>query len=193
VSCPSARRRAIPLGGQAKWLITLTQGNQMASEEIFDWLSFINGVYARANTDGKHKSHPVFHPSASLQEIKKCEKRLAVVFPSELKSLLLQTNGISESLNTAKGEINSGYFVLSVERILETNQSQRAQDYIMPLDCLLFFAEDGIGDYFGFAVAKSKVLDSRIYFWDHEDDSRRSIAPTLKYFIENWLLGKIKV
>ncbi len=165
----------------------------MASEETIDWLSFVKDIYTRANTDGKHKSHPVFHPSASLQDIKKCEKRLGVIFPSELKCLLHQTNGISESLNTVKGEINSGYFVLSIERLLETNQSLRAQDYNMPLNCLLFFAEDGIGDYFGFAIAKGKVLNSRIYFWDHEDDSRQSIAPTLKYFIENWLLGKIKV
>ena len=63
----------------------------------------------------------------------------------------------------------------------------------MPLDSLLFFADDGIGDYFGFAVVQGKVPHSRIYFWNHEDDSRSVIAPSLEYFIANSLLGKIKV
>lgn len=165
----------------------------MASENMIDWLNFIRDVYARATAAGQCKSRPVFHPPADPRNIKKCEKRLGVVFPSELRSLLLKTDGVSELLTTVKGEIESGYFVFSVERILETNRFELTQDFNMPLDCLLFFAGDGMGDYFGFAVVKGKVLHSRIYFWDHEDDSRRSIAPTLKHFIENWRLGKIKV
>lgn len=167
----------------------------MISEKKKDWIGFIRNVYELANTSGVSKSVPVFSPPASRQSIDECENRLGVIFPDELKSLLLQTNGVRQQLSTTRGENDSDYFLFSVERILEINMFERAQtgDYTMPLDCLLFFAEDGVGDYFGFAVVKGIVPHSRIYFWNHEDDSRLSISPSLAYFIENWRNGKIKV
>ena len=167
----------------------------MTKEKKRDWVAFIQNIYEIANTSGVSKSIPVFSPPASRQAIEECENRLGVIFPKELRNLLLQTNGIRERLSTLKGENETGCFLFSVERILEINLFQRTQtdDYTMPLDCLLFFAEDGIGDYFGFAVVKGQVPHSRIYFWNHEDDSRLSISPSLAYFIENWRIGKIKV
>jgi len=167
----------------------------MALDKKKDWVNFIRNIYSLAITSGSKKAMPVFHSPASHEQIRECEKHLGVIFPEEFKQLLLQTNGVSEKVSTVKGEIDSGYFLLSVERILENNTFLRTQndDFNMPLDCLLFFAEDGIGDYFGFPVIKGVVPHSRIYFWDHEDDSRQSIAPSLEYFIENWLTGKIKV
>jgi hypothetical protein len=167
----------------------------MAQEKLFNWVNFIRDVYSQGVASGSTKNSPVFHPPASRQDIDVCQRNLGAIFPGELKQLLLQTNGVSEQLTTQEGEINSGFFLFSAKHILETNIFQRTHtgDYTMPLDCILFFAEDGIGDYFGFAVIKGKVPHSRIYFWDHEDDSRRSIAPSLHYFIENWKLGKIKV
>ena len=165
----------------------------MTVEEQTDWIAFIRDVYKHATSIGKHERRPVFHSPAELRAIIKCEKRLNVTFPTPLKNLLLQTNGVSELLTTTNKEIDTGYFLYSIEGILEINSSLRSQDFNMPLDCLLFFAGDGMGDYFGFAVVKGKVPHSRIYFWDHEDDSRQSIAPSLGYFIENWKLGKIRV
>lgn len=167
----------------------------MVQEKKNDWISYIQDVYAQVATAGLSDVIPVFDSPASLQLIKECEKRLGVIFPNELRSLLLQTNGVRQRDPNVKGKIDSGYFLFSVERIMEINMFQRTQtgDYTMPLDCLLFFAEDGIGDYFGFPVVKGRVPHSRIYFWNHEDDSRLSIAPSLEYFIKNWRLGKIKV
>ena len=163
----------------------------MAPDKNKDWKKHIQDIY---ETKGLLKVIPVFHPPASRQVVDECAERLGVVFPDALKSLLFQTNGVSELVPTMAGEVDSGYFLFSVERILEINTFQRTKiDYTMPLDCLLFFAGDGFGDYFGFAVVNGQVPHSRIYFWNHEDDSRQSIAPSLEYFIENWLLGKIKV
>ena len=144
---------------------------------------------------GLTKSIPVFYPPAPREAIDECSEHLGVVFPAELESLLFQTNGVSERVSTAAGEVDLGYFLFPVENILEINTSLRTQtaNYTMPLDSLLFFADDGMGDYFGFAVVGGIVPHSRIYFWNHEDDSRSSIAPSLEYFVENWLLGKIKV
>jgi hypothetical protein len=165
----------------------------MAGEKGMDWISFIRDAYSRGVSSKSTKVSPIFHPPAPRQSIDECEKHLGVKFPEQLEQLLLQTNGVSEQVSTKNGNVNSGYFVLSVESILKTNLFLRANDFTMPLECLLFFADDGVGDYFGFAVTKNQVTHSRIYFWDHEDDSHRSIAPSLPYFKENWILGKIKV
>ena len=164
----------------------------MAPDRRKDWKEFIQALYEKK---GLSKVIPVFYPPASQQDVDDCSSRLGVAFPNNLESLLLQTNGVSERVPTTAGEIDSGYFLFSVERILEINTSVRTatSDYTMPLDCLLFFAEDGFGDYFCFAVVRGQVSNPRIYFWNHEDDSRLAIAPSLEYFIENWLLGKIKV
>ncbi len=159
-----------------------------------NWIELIREAYNHRVGLGP-KSTPVFHPPALSQEIDECERRLGVIFPAELRELLSQTDGVTERLSTVRGEIDVGSFLFSTEKMLEINTFQRTQtgDYTMPLDCLLFVAEDGIGDYFGFAVVKRRVPHSRIYFWNHEDDSRLSIAPSLSYFIENWLNGTIKV
>ena len=167
----------------------------MTQEKSFNWANFILDVYKQAAASCHTKSTPMFHPGASREDIDKCQKQLGVKFPTDLEQLLLQTNGVSERLATKRGEIDSGYFLLSVDNILETNIFLRTHsgDYTMPLDCLLFFVDDGIGDYFGFATIKGQVPHSRIYLWDHEDDSRLAIAPSLQYFIQNWKHGKIKV
>jgi hypothetical protein len=31
-----------------------------------------------------------------------------------------------------------------------------------------------------------------VYAWDHEDDARRCVAPSLKRYLEGWLTGKIQ-
>ena len=167
----------------------------MPAEIKRDWIDFIQHVYASAAKPGASSVIPIFGPPTSQQMIEECERRLGVVFPDELKDLLHQVNGVRDRIVTAGGEVDSGYFLLPIERILEVNTHERAQaeNYSMPLDSLLFFADDGIGDYFGFAVIKGQVPHSRIYFWDHEDDSRRSIAPSLGDFIENWCAGRIEV
>ncbi len=41
----------------------------------------------------------------------------------------------------------------------------------MPLDCLLFFGEEGNGDLFGFRILKGTV-NPQVYEWDHENDNR---------------------
>lgn len=167
----------------------------MAQEKKRDWINYIRDVYEQVAASGLSTTVPIFDSPATHQLIDDCEKRLGVNFPDELKNLLLQTNGVRERVPTVKDDTDPGYFLFSIERMLEINMFQRTQinDYTMPLDSLLFFAEDGIGDYFGFAVVKGRVPHSRIYFWNHEDDSRLSIAPSLEYFIKNWRLGKLKV
>ncbi len=56
---------------------------------------------------------------------------------------------------------------------------------------LLFFADAGNGDQFAYSVTGGAIRREDIYVWDHEDDSRRCVAPSLLRYLEWWLSGKI--
>ncbi len=63
----------------------------------------------------------------------------------------------------------------------------------MSFENLLFFADAGNGDMFAFGIIHGVIKRSDIFVWDHEDDSRRCIAPSLQWFIEQWLSSKLSI
>ncbi len=130
-----------------------------------------------------------FQSSATLDEIEKAESSLGILFPDELKSLLQESDGIA-------GSYGSG-LIWDVERIKKDNLNFRQfpdfKDLYMPFDHLLFFADAGNGDQFAFGILNRKIRNSDIFVWNHEDDSRTWVAPSLDVYLE-WLLnGKLKV
>jgi hypothetical protein len=130
-----------------------------------------------------------FHSSATLDEIEKVESSLGILFPDELKSLLQESDGIV-------GSYGSG-LIWDVERIKKDNLNFRQfpdfKDLYMPFDHLLFFADAGNGDQFAFGILNRKIRNPDIFVWNHEDDSRTWVAPSLDAYLEWWLNGKLKV
>ena len=64
----------------------------------------------------------------------------------------------------------------------------------MPLDHLLFIADAGNGDQFAFPIsADGTIHRPDVFVWSHEDDSRRMVAPSLKFYFEWWLSGQLKI
>jgi len=72
-------------------------------------------------------------------------------------------------------------------------RSEEYRDRYMPFDHLLFFSDAGNGDVFGYAIINGVIQTSRIYVWNHEDDSRSCVAPSLKYFIKGWITDEISI
>jgi hypothetical protein len=126
-------------------------------------------------------------PPASPAVLADVEAALNVALPAELRSLLEEMNGVRDRFST---------LILSAEDIQETNLAFRNNaDYselYMPFDCLLLFARSGTGDMFAYAVLAGVVRMPDIYVWNHEDDSRCWVAPSLDIFIEWWVTGKIR-
>jgi cell wall assembly regulator SMI1 len=137
----------------------------------------------------QHCTEPTFFDPADPEVLAMAETALSLTFPSQLRSCLLETNGIH-------GEYGLG-LVWSLDRIVHDNQEFRLEpsykDLYMPFDCLLFFADAGNGDQFAFAIQAGEIRRDDIFVWDHEDDSRRWIAPSLAEYLERWLSGKLKV
>lgn len=127
-------------------------------------------------------------PPASPAVLADVEAALNVALPAELRSLLEEMNGVRDRFST---------FILSAEDIQETNLAFRNDTHYpelyMPFDCLLFFAEAGNGDMFAYAVLAGVVRMPDIFVWNHEDDSRCWVAPSLGKFVAGWVTGKIRV
>jgi hypothetical protein len=118
------------------------------------------------------------NPPATEENILEVENKLKVNLPKSLKNLLLEFNGDS-------------YFVFSTNQIIENNISIREIKEYMPLDCLLFIAGNGCGDYLGYPITGNEINTSDIFMWDHESDNRVFKANGLKDAIEKYYNDEI--
>jgi hypothetical protein len=130
-----------------------------------------------------------FFPSLTWAELTSSEDRLGLRFPDELRSLLQESNGVH-------GQYGLG-LIWPIERIIADNLRFRTHpdfgDLYMPFDCLLFFADAGNGDQFAFPIQNGRTRRNDVFVWNHEDDSRTWVAPSLSKYLEWWLDGTIKL
>ncbi len=122
-----------------------------------------------------------FFPPASAAKIAEVEKVLGNHFPEDLKSLLLETNGVYHK---------PAFYTLvwSVEEIERENLAMRRYEVYkagdhMPFDSLLFFARLD-GNLFAFPIFADHTTDTRIFEWDPIGDSRVYVAQSLKHYLK---------
>ena len=143
------------------------------------WLELISKLEQDSN----------FHSPATLYDVVSVESELEISLPKELKDLLEESNGV-------EGVYGLG-LIWNTERIKRDNLAFRAsahfKDLYMPFDHLLFFADAGNGDQFAFAILNREIRNPDIFVWNHENDSREWIAPSLEKHLEWWLSGKLKI
>ncbi|KAK2762188.1 hypothetical protein FQN54_001197 [Arachnomyces sp. PD_36] len=117
-------------------------------------------------------------PPAEKNNIKSTETTLNHPLPADLSALLLETNGINDTVNYTT-------VIWDVERIKTDNQFLRTdssmQELYMPFESLLFFGDFGNGDLFGYARTGT---GNEIFVWDHENDSRVWVASGLEQYLE---------
>lgn len=130
-----------------------------------------------------------FFPPVARERFRKISDSLSIDLPDDLIELLAESNGVN-------GEHGLG-LIWSVERIIEDNLQFRSnaeyRDLYMPFDHLLFFADAGNGDQFAYSINAGKICRNDIYAWNHEDDSRTWVAPSLSKYLEWWLTGEINL
>lgn len=119
------------------------------------------------------------NPPATDIEINKLKKALGEI-PDDLLELLKEING-------------DNFVLLSVDEIIETNRRLRSLQEFMPLDCILFFAGNGNGDYYGYQIRKEGICSYNIFAWDHEYDNRTWFAGGMNEFIIKYCNGEIQL
>jgi hypothetical protein len=116
----------------------------------------------------KHNKYVKIQPPAAQEDIQLLKSKYGNI-PSELTDFLLELNGDNDCM-------------LSVARIIETNDFMRSSAFacFMPIENLLFFAGNGCGDYYGYAISGDGIESRRIFMWHHETDDRVYVANCLK-------------
>ena len=119
------------------------------------------------------------------QEIYFVERTLGVQFPESLRQLLQEANGGADG--------DAGWVLWDLTKVEKQNLGLRYIDTHMPVNHLLFFAENSSSDLFGFPIINKKVNTERVYVWRRDDDSRICIAVSLQEFLQRWLTGALTI
>ena len=84
-----------------------------------------------------------------------------------------------------------------LDRIINDNIEFRTtkafSELYMPFDNLLFFGDAGNGDQFAYPITAGRIRRPDVFAWNHEDDSRMWVAPSLGKYIEWVGNGKISL
>lgn len=143
------------------------------------WRNYIQSV-----TSGYQFKEP-----ATKSEIGQIKEKLQVDLPAELRELFNETNGVFDEYHCP--------LIWSIDQIVKDNLFFRNfadyKDIFMPFDHLLFFSDAGNGDLFGYRILNGSIQTEDIFVWDHESDSRKWIASSLKDFIEGWANDRLSV
>ena len=141
------------------------------------WQNYINAIVEDAQ----------FNEPATEIELRSIKKELNTELPKTLIELYREANGV-------KGQYFS--YIWSTEMVIKENLSvwdiEEFENYKKP-DDLLFFVDAGNGDLFGYLIINGKVESEDIYVWNHENGSKRVVAPSLKAFIKGWYSGEISI
>ena len=120
-----------------------------------------------------------FRAPATAHEVQEIETTFGVTLPADLRSLLLESNGVAAYY--------SAPLVWSAAEMIEQNRLFRRnpdfRDLYMSFDALLFFGAEGNGDQFAYRILDGQIREPWIYEWSHESDNREWFAHDLRdYF-----------
>jgi len=164
-----------------------------------NWRELITGVYvtraARPGIVGK----PKFYAAASAGRIADAEERLNARLPASLRSVLLETDGVTDVMAVDGGEwFDAMWLLWPVEQLVDRNLSYRAATEHGTRACdfrqLVVFADAGCdGILFAFPVTGDGVCVPRVVVWHPIRDELGDLAPSLEDFLRGWLTGTISV
>lgn len=121
-----------------------------------------------------------FREPAQAPELVAAETRLRRTLPSELRQLLLESNGVIGHTHVDT--------VWPLGQIVETNlhfwSDPTFGQLYMPFTPFLFFGDNGGGDQFAFVQTPERP---DIFVWEHESDSRRWVANNLQDYLSRAL------
>ena len=120
-----------------------------------------------------------FCPPAHHDEIARAKRDLGTLFPRDLQSFLQETNGA----DAVWGDLETAYpLVLPVEQIVDATKTLRQKDPDTFDAGILLIQDVGNGDLVGLDTWAGDNEYMMVY-WDHEDNSIREVADSLRTFL----------
>jgi hypothetical protein len=153
------------------WTLEQTQRYQYLTEQVAPLDSYVQVV--------KHCSQDCSFADPTMEStIAQAAQMLGQHFPPELQQLYQETNGIFADYAALVMSLSE-----LVRENLELRNSEEFAEIYMPFESMLFFGDAGNGDLFGYAIAKDGTLQTEIFGWNHENDSRIWVASNLKDYL----------
>jgi hypothetical protein len=150
------------------------------------WRAIVDAAYAR-----RERARPRYEPPVTHELVSEAEHRLGCALPEELKSLLLEANGIMELIDIHGTWIENMWLMWSVEELLERNRELRrvGSDGSFPSGALAF-ADAGV-DGILFAFDMEGNFD--VFAWHPIGAQRQEMAASLGDFLPRWIGGDLSV
>ena len=134
----------------------------------------------------KGNEYVKIQPPCPESETERVEKAFGYPLPKELRALLRELNG-------------DKWLLLSAEEIIDQIRLNKEmlsfyeEQGIEGVDRLLFFAGNGIGDYYCYRVGTDGVPDENaIYMWEHEEMRYdRKVAASMSELITRYYNDEI--
>lgn len=148
-----------------------------------EWLKLVSGVIE--SEQERINSFTLEYPrGASEEDLHRAERTLGFALPAELRSLLMEFNGIHEYTSTRNGEeIRVGSILWDLDSIVEWHLSQSVPRGAR----LLCFGNSVLGNCFGYLLEGGRPVEGEICQVDHElEPPEQSIihrASSLREFI----------
>ncbi len=129
--------------------------------------------------DGGPRLRPAAPPAAAAL-LDEAEADLGIALPHDLRDLLTEMDGVDDGAAYLR-------LILPARGIAEQNRSMRAlEGFRVAFDRLLFFAQAGNGDLYGFPIEAGAVREDTVIEWDHEVDEATRVASSLRDFLHWW-------
>lgn len=170
------------------------------------WIAEVTESYEGAQIPSGCASRPRFHPPASREGIDVAERDLQLTFPTSLRGLLEETDGVMSMLSVGGAGGTEMWFedqwlVWPVARIVQENRSPVSADLETgprPMaevrSRYLFFASAGVdGILFGFPRGSPGGCLESVVSWNPLGDTIPTAAESLDRWIAGWLNGSIAV
>lgn len=164
------------------------------------WREYINDLYSTRNQPATFDSKAEFKPPVSAKQLEQAEAQLGIRLPDELRSLLLDSDGVMEMMSVGGDHwFENNALVWPLRELVEQNGrlavgdcSRGSRSNSRHRVCLFGWAGcDGIA--FGFPLAADGRCSPEVAAWYPVGDRLIRVAPRLEEFIAGWIQCRISV
>lgn len=158
-----------------------------------DWLAKIVDAY---KTRRSHvPARPSFREGASEQAIARLEESLACRLPTSLRSLLSQTDGITEEIQIEPDRwVVASVVIYSVDEMADNNLFMRREYADRNVDRYCFFSTAGFdGIQIGFCIDSGDCNPATVIAWYPDETADKCMGSDFLHFLTDWCAGRATV
>jgi hypothetical protein len=129
----------------------------------------------------------IFYEPIKAHEIEQIEEAYLIKLSGSLLEVLQESNGVAEKQH--------GYWLIgNANELIEMHCSHHdflKQTNTVPPHEILFFANNGCGEYFGFRLERGQIADGKVGVYYPIENEFTIVAPDFKAWVVGWCSGAL--